>query len=59
MIEPHVYQAIANIVGPDFISDDPVVCQTYSKDGAFPAIMKRYKKDPSAIPDLVDLPAST
>lgn len=59
MIEPHVYQAIANVVGPDFISDDPVVRQTYAKDGAFPAIMKRYKQDPSAIPDLVVLPEST
>lgn len=59
MIEPHVYQAIAEVVGPDFVSDDPVVCQTYAKDGAFPAIMKRYKKDPSAIPDLVVLPEST
>jgi len=59
LIEPHVYQAIANVVGPDFISDDPVVRQTYAKDGAFPAIMKRYKKDPSAIPDLVVLPGST
>ncbi len=27
MTEPHVYQAIAEVVGPDFISDDPVVRQ--------------------------------
>ncbi|MFC1969537.1 FAD-binding oxidoreductase [Chloroflexota bacterium] len=59
MIEPHVYQAISEVVGEDFISDDPVVRQTYSKDGGFPAIMRRYQKDPTAIPDLVVLPAST
>jgi len=59
LVEPYVYQAIAAVVGPDFISDDPVVRQAYCKDGAFPGIMKRYKQDPSAIPDLVVLPAST
>jgi len=59
LVEPYVYQAIAAVVGSDFISDDPVVRQAYCKDGAFPGIMKRYKQDPSAIPDLVVLPAST
>ena len=59
MIESHLYRAIAEVVGPDFVSDDPVVRQTYSKDGAFPGITKKYKKDPSGIPDLVVLPAST
>lgn len=59
MIAPHIYQTIAEVVGPDFVSDAPVVRQTYCKDGAFPAIMRRYQKDPSAVPDLVALPAST
>jgi len=59
VVEPHVYQAIAEVVGPDFISDDPIIRQAYCKDGAFPSILKRYEKEPTAIPDLVVLPGST
>lgn len=32
MLEPHVYQALAEVVGPDFISDDVVIRQAYSRD---------------------------
>ena len=59
MIPPYVYQTLAEVVGTDFISDDPVIRQTYSKDAAFPALMKKYRKDPQGIPDLVVLPGST
>jgi len=59
MVEPIIYEAIAEVVGHQFISDDPAIRQAYSKDGAFPGIIKKYKKDPAGIPDLVVLPGST
>ena len=59
MTEPYVYQALAEVVGPRFVSDDPAIREAYSKDGSFPALMKKYNKDPLGIPDLVVLPGST
>jgi len=54
-----VYQALAEVVGADFVSDDPAVRQAYSKDVGFPALVRKYKKDPLGVPDLVILPGST
>ena len=54
-----MYQALAEVVGPDFVSDDPAIRQAYSKDVGFPALVRKHKKDPLGVPDLVVLPGST
>ena len=59
MIEPHVIQAITEIVGPDRVSDDIIVRQAYSRDPHPAQTLRKFKNDPLAIPDLVVLPMNT
>jgi len=59
LIEPHVYQALAEVVGPDFISDDIVIRQAYSRDPHPSITVRKLAKDPLTIPDLVVLPSGT
>ncbi|MFC2031776.1 FAD-binding oxidoreductase [Chloroflexota bacterium] len=59
MIEPHVYQALAEVVGADFISEDITIRQAYSKDPCPPVVVRKLDKDPLTIPDLIVLPSST
>ncbi len=59
MIEPHVYQALAEVVGADFISDDIVIRQAYSRDPHPSITVRKMDKDPVTVPDLVVLPSST
>ena len=59
MIEPHVYQALAEVVGPDFISDDPAIRECYSRDPHPSITVRKMDKDPVTVPDLIVLPSST
>ena len=59
MIEPHVYRALVEVVGPDFISDDPVIREAYSRDPHPSITVRKMDKDPLTVPDLVVLPSST
>ena len=59
-LPPVVYQALENIVGKEWISQDRAIVETYSKfsldaDG----FLKKHEKDPSNIPACVVLPGST
>ena len=59
MIEPHVCQAMAEVVGPEFVSDDRTVCECYSRDPHPSITVRKMNKDLTTIPDLVVLPSST
>lgn len=54
-----IYKKLADVLGEEFISDDPVICQTYSKDASLTSLTRKHKKDHSAIPWVVALPDST
>ena len=43
------YQALANIVGQDYVSDDPAVTQAYTKNFWFESIPKERQHRPAAI----------
>lgn len=59
MIEPHIIQALREVVGPDWVGDDIVIRQAYSRDPHPSITLRKFKKDPLTIPDLVVLPSST
>jgi len=59
LVETHVIEALAEVVGADFVSDDIVVRQAYSRDPHPSVTLRKFKNDPLSIPDLVILPAST
>ena len=59
MIEPHVYQALAEVVGAEFVSDDIVIRLAYSSDPHPSITVRNLNKDPLTIPDLVALPSTT
>lgn len=59
MVEPHVYQALAEVVGPDFVSDDIVIRECYSRDPHPSITVRKMNKDPITVPDLIILPSST
>ncbi len=54
-----LYQALSDIVGTENISDDPVICQAYSKDASLSSLWRKHRKDFSAVPGLVVLPGNT
>jgi len=54
-----IYQALADVVGTDSISDDPAICQAYSKDASLTSLHRKHKRDSSAVPGLVALPENT
>ncbi len=54
-----IYQALADVVGPEFISDDPVICQAYSKDASLTSVTRKHEKDFSTVPGFVALPSTT
>ena len=55
-----VYRALEAIVGPDFITEDRAVIETYSKCSVdCPGFLKKHARDPSNIPACVVLPATT
>ena len=55
MVETHVIEALAEIVGADFVSDDIVVRQAYSRDPHPSVTLRKFRNDPLSIPDLVIL----
>lgn len=59
LIEPHVLQALAEVVGSDFVSDDIVIRQAYSRDPHPSITVRKMNKDPITIPDLIVLPSTT
>jgi len=59
-IPREVYQALKNVVGPDYISEDRAVVETYSKFSVdCPGFLKKHARDPSNIPACVVLPETT
>ena len=53
----NAYQALLDVVGPDFISDDPAICQAYSKDASLASVWRKHKEDQRTLPGMVVLPA--
>lgn len=57
-----VYQALEDIVGKEWISQDRAVCETYSCNPACDpgdSVLRKHLKDPTCIPACVVLPEST
>jgi len=54
-----VYQALADVVGADFVTDDSAICHAYSKDASLASIWRKHKNDPNTVPTLVVLPGNT
>lgn len=55
-----VFKALENIVGSEWISQDRVILETYSKLSLdAEGFLKKHRKDPSSIPACVVLPANT
>ena len=54
-----IYQALSDVVGEEFISDDKAICQAYSKDASLSSCTRKHKKDFSTVPKYVVLPSST
>ncbi len=54
-----LFQVLSDVVGQDFITDDLTIRHTYSKDASLASVWRKHKKDLTAIPGLVVLPAST
>ena len=42
-----VLQALADVVGEDFVSDDAAICHAYSKDASITSCTRKQKKDQS------------
>ncbi len=57
--EQRVIDAIAAVVGKEWVSNDPVVRQCYSRDPHPSVTVRKLNKDRLTVPDLVVLPAST
>ena len=53
------YQAMVDIVGEDFITDDLAIRQAYSKDASLASLRRKHRKDLSTVPGIVILPSST
>ena len=54
-----IYQALQDVVGEDFVSDDPVIRHAYSKDASLTSTTRKHAKDFSMVPAYVALPSST
>ncbi len=52
-----IYGILTDIVGGEFISDDPAICQAYSKDASLSSVWRKHEKDASSVPGWVVLPA--
>lgn len=59
LIEPHVLKALGEVVGTDFVSDDIVIRQAYSRDPHPSITLRKINKDPLTIPDAIVLPSTT
>jgi len=59
LIESFVIQALGEVVGPDFVSDDIVIRQAYSRDPHPSITLRKMKKDPVTIPDAIVIPSTT
>jgi hypothetical protein len=59
LIESHVIQALAEIVGPEFVSTDREIRQAHTKDPAPNITLRLLRKDPTVVPDAVILPSTT
>ena len=53
------FQALADVVGKEFISDDLTIRQAYSKDASLTSVTRKHRKDYSTVPAIVALPGST
>ncbi|MCP4196220.1 MAG: FAD-binding oxidoreductase [Proteobacteria bacterium] len=54
-----IYQALADVVGEDFVSDDLAIRHTYSKDASLTSTTRKHAKDSSTVPAFVALPSTT
>ena len=57
--EETIFDRLKEIVGESNISNDLAVRQAYGKDGFITTIIRKYRKDPLTIPDMIVLPGST
>ncbi|MFH1775232.1 MAG: FAD-binding oxidoreductase [Chloroflexota bacterium] len=53
------YQALVDVLGPEFITDDLAIRHAYSKDASLTSVWRKHKKDSRTIPALVAMPSST
>ena len=54
-----VFTALEDVVGKENITDDPAICNAYSKDASLTSLWRKHKKDFSTIPAYVVMPGST
>jgi hypothetical protein len=59
LIEQHVVQALAEVVGPKYVSTEREICQAYSKDPAPNITLRLMRKDPLCVPEGVIMPSTT
>ncbi|MEI6126798.1 MAG: FAD-binding oxidoreductase [Pseudomonadota bacterium] len=59
-LQPEVYKALEDIVGPEYISQDRATVECYSKFSVdIGGTLKKHAKDPSNIPACIVLPGTT
>jgi len=59
LIESHVFQALVEVVGPKYVSQDVEVRQAYTKDPAPNITLRLLRKDPMVLPDAIIMPSTT
>ncbi len=59
MIDKKAYQKLADIVGKEFITDDPAICHAYSKDASLTSVWRKHHRDSITVPGAVVLPRDT
>ena len=58
-LDPEIYKLLEDIVGPEWISDDRAMVETYSKYSIDPqGFLKKHVKDGSNIPACIVLPGT-
>jgi len=58
-VKEMVLNALINVLGPDWVTDDLSIRQAYSKDASLASVWRKHAKDPKTVPDIVALPSST
>ncbi len=59
-VSREVLQALEDVVGPEWVSEDRAVIETYSRFSVDAAgTLRKHQKDPTAIPACIVLPATT
>ena len=52
-METRLSQALADVVGAEYFSDDLTIRQAYSKDASLASVWRKHQRDPDAVPTMV------